>query len=105
MGKEAPESEAPMTEALQEAIEQIQQLDPDLQDFFAIRIQEMLAALAADPRTQEAIARQDAEWRARLPEQLARIARGDYNTPTYANEEEMFAALDAIPYTGEEQEE
>lgn len=86
-----------MVDALQNVIEQMRRLDPALQELFAERIKQMLLELDADPRTQEAIAHQDTEWRARLSEQLARIARGEHGT-IYHSEEELDAALDAIPY-------
>jgi hypothetical protein len=82
-----------MTEALQEAIEQIQHLDPALQDLLASFIQQKLAELEADPRTQAAIARLHAEWRARLPEQLAAIQRGEHG-PIYYSDEEFLASLE-----------
>lgn len=91
-----------MVDALQNVIEQMKQLDPALQEIFAERIEQMLLELDVATRNQEAIARQDAEWRARLPEQLARIARGEHGT-IYHSEEELDIALDAIPYEGEAQ--
>lgn len=89
-----------MIDALQKAVEQMEQLDPELQELFAERIKQMLLELDVTTRNQEAIARQDAEWSARLPEQLARIARGEHGT-IYHSEEELDTALDAIPYEGE----
>jgi hypothetical protein len=89
-----------MIDALQKAVEQMEQLEPELQELFAERIKQMLLELDVTTRNQEAIARQDAEWSARLPEQLARIARGEHGT-IYHSEEELDTALDAIPYEGE----
>jgi hypothetical protein len=84
-----------MTEALQQVIEEIQQLDPALQDRFAAFLREKLAELEADPRTQAAIDRLHAEWDARLPEQLARLERGEDQGPVYQSTEEFLRALGA----------
>ena len=83
-----------MIDALQKAVEQMEHLDPALQELLAERLKQMLLELDANARAQ------DAEWRARLPEQLARIARGEHGT-IYHSEEELDAALDAIPYEGQ----
>jgi len=92
--KEAKESKA-MTEALQQVIEEIQQLDPALQDRFAAFLRERLAELEANPRTQAAIDRLHAEWDARLPEQLAAIERGEDQGPVYHSTEDFLRALGA----------
>jgi hypothetical protein len=84
-----------MTEALQQVIEQMQQLAPALQDQFAVFIQQKLDELKTDPRTQAAIERLHAEWDATLPEQLARIERGEHDSPVYHSEEEFLRSLGA----------
>ncbi len=80
-----------MTEALQQVIEEIQQLDPVLQDRFAGFLRQKLDEMETDPRTQAAIDRLHAEWNARLPKQLAAIERGEHGTIYYSDEE--FLAL------------
>jgi hypothetical protein len=84
-----------MTEALQQVIEEIQQLPPALQDRFAVFLRQKLDEIESDPRTQAAIDRLHAEWDAALPEQLARIERGEDTGPTYYSTEEFLRALGA----------
>ncbi len=84
-----------MTEALRQVIEEIQQLDPALQDRFAVFIRQKLDEMKTDPRTQAAIDRLHAEWDATLPEQLARIERGEDTGPVYLSTEEFLRALGA----------
>lgn len=84
-----------MTEALQEVIKEIQQLDPATQDQFAAFIRQKLDEMKTDPRTQAAIDRLHAEWDATLPEQLARIERGEHDGPVYHSEEEFLRSLGA----------
>jgi hypothetical protein len=84
-----------MTKALQEVIKEIQQLDPALQDQFAAFIRQKLDEMKTDPRTQAAIDRLHAEWDATLPEQLARIERGEDTGPIYHSTEEFLRALGA----------
>lgn len=84
-----------MTEALQQIIEEIQQLDPALQDRFAAFLRQKLAEMETDPRTQASIDRLRAEWDARLPEQLARLERGEDQGPVYHSDEEFLRALGA----------
>jgi hypothetical protein len=82
-----------MTEALQEVLERVERLAPALQEAFAARAREILDELIDHERTNEAIARQNAEWAARLDDQLARAAQGE--NPIYTSEKAFFASLDA----------
>jgi hypothetical protein len=89
-----------MTEALKRVIEEIERLDPTTQD----EIAELLRQELGHRRTKAAKAHQDAEWAASLQETIERINRGEQVGPVHQSEEEFFAALDAIPYKGQEQE-
>ena len=50
---------------------------------------------------ESAIARQSADWDARLEETLAQVGQGQ--TPVYHSTDDFFTALDAVPVEGTEE--
>lgn len=82
-----------MIEPLRQMIEQVEQLDPTLQEEVAALIQHKLAELEKRAKREQAIERMYDQWEAELPEQLAEIE----STPrTYHTNEEFFALLDSL---------
>ncbi|HEY7347924.1 MAG TPA: hypothetical protein VH599_06350 [Ktedonobacterales bacterium] len=87
-----------MIEPLRQAIEQVELLDPTLQEEVAGLLQYKLAELEKRAKRQEAIERLYDKWEAELPEQLAALER----TPrTYHTDAEFFALLDSL-HNGEQ---
>lgn len=90
-----------MTERLKQVLERLEQLPQADQDELVNWLARQLDEREAQTKREAAIARQDAEWDARLDEQLARIERGEHGLISYS-EEEFLRALGA---TDEEMEE
>ncbi len=78
-----------MIEPLRQAIEQVEQLDPTLQEEVAGLLQYKLSELERRAKRQEALERLYDQWEAELPEQLAELER----TPHTAHTDEEFLAL------------
>lgn len=82
-----------MIEPLRHMIEQVEQLDPTLQEEVAALLQHKLAELEKRAKQQQAIERLYDEWEADLPEQLAEL---EHTSRTYHTDEEFLALLDSL---------
>ncbi len=82
-----------MLEPLRQIIEQVEQLDPALQEEVVALLEYKLTELEKRTRRQQALERLYDRWEAELPEQLAELEQTPH---TYRTDEEFLSLLESL---------